>query len=232
MENVNSARAVGGLVLGCLLFLFSYMPPLALSANSPHMESLPLYGRVIGVDAGHGGYDGGCEGLSGVPEKAYNLQIALKVGESIRALGGTPVYTRETDTALIDPEKTTGYKKRKELDNRIRILREAKVDAMVSIHMNKYSVSRYRGAQLFYRADSEEGKTLAQCLQTSLEALNDPYLRPPSSGDYYILGSCGPALLVECGFLSNPQEEMLLASEEYQERLASAIANGIGLYFA
>lgn len=101
---------------------------------------------MIGVDPGHGGYDGGCVSVTGVAEKEYNLAVALLVGEEIRALAARPSFTRETDKALIDPEKTTGYKKRKELDNRIALLQEAQVDALVSIHMNNYTVSKYRGA--------------------------------------------------------------------------------------
>ncbi len=233
MGKKNTLLAAAGILLCCALFFCLHLsPPGTRTALSPNMESLPLYGKAIGVDAGHGGYDGGCEGVSGKQEKKYNLEIALKVGESIRALGGTPVFTRTEDVALIDPKKTTGYKKRQELDNRIRLLREGNVDALVSIHMNKYKVAKYRGAQLFYRADSQEGKCLANCLQKALETLQDPNLRPPASGEYYILGACEPALLVECGFLSNPEEERLLGTEEYQQRLAQLIAEGIADYFA
>lgn len=231
MEELRKIKAVTGLLLGCILFLTLYSL-WDVQAMSPQLQVLPLYGKVIGVDPGHGGYDGGCVSVTGVAEKEYNLAVALLVGEEIRALGGTPVFTRETDKALIDPEKTTGYKKRKELDNRIALLQEAHVDALVSIHMNNYTVSKYRGAQLFYRADSAEGERLALCLQEALSGLEEAHLREPSCGDYYILNACDAALLVECGFLSNPEEEKLLSSQDYRQRLAEAVAGGLAAYFA
>ena len=82
-------------------------------ALSPQFSALPLYGRVIGVDAGHGGYDGGCVGFSGIPEKTFNLQIAMSVGKALEEKGAVVVYSRTTDEALIDPVRTTGYKKAK-----------------------------------------------------------------------------------------------------------------------
>lgn len=231
METKRERLGVLTFVLSVVLFFAMYGFDAVETSASPRFESLPLFGKVIGVDAGHGGYDGGCEGSLGIQEKTYNLAIALKVGAEIEKLGGTAVYTRTEDVALIDPKNTPGYKKRKELDNRIEILQEASVDAMVSIHMNKYSVAKYRGAQAFYKAGSDAGGLLAGHMQEALSELGDPYLRQASKGDYYILNACDAALLVECGFLSNPEEERLLGDEAYQQHLAAAIAKGLGLYF-
>ena len=200
-------------------------------ALSPQFSALPLYGRVIGVDAGHGGYDGGCVGFSGIPEKTFNLQIAMRVGKVLEEKGAVVVYSRTTDEALIDPVRTTGYKKRKELDNRLKIFSDNGIECMVSIHMNKFSQESQRGAQVFFDREQEEGEALAQALEQRLFALDPDYARQPSAGDYYILNACSASALVECGFLSNREEERLLAEESYQQRLAQAIACGVEDYF-
>lgn len=199
---------------------------------SPQLASRPLQGRVIGVDAGHGGYDGGCEGASGVPEKEFNLAVAQLLQQELQGMGATVVMSRTEDVALIDPEKTTGYKKRKELDNRLEIFREGGVEAMVSIHMNKYSSGSQRGAQVFYMQGGEaEGRELALCVQSALYELDPEHCRTASAGDYYILNACGASALVECGFLSNEQEEQLLLTEEYRQKIAQAVARGVAEYF-
>ncbi len=230
METGRLLRATAGLLMGCLLFLL-LQPPGTLTAWSPHMESLPLFGRVIAVDPGHGGYDAGCTGASGSLEKDVNLSLALCLGQELRSLGASVIFTREMDEALIDPETTPGYKKRQELDKRIDRIREADADLLLSIHMNAYTVQKYRGAQLFYLQGNEEGQRLADCLQEELEELGDPYLRAPSCGEYYVLNACKAAVLVECGFLSNPEEEALLLTEDYRKTLARALARGVVRYF-
>ena len=199
---------------------------------SPQLASRPLQGRVIGVDAGHGGYDGGCEGASGVPDQEFNLAVAQLLQQELQGMGATVVMSRTEDVALIDPEKTTGYKKRKELDNRLEIFREGGVEAMVSIHMNKYSSGSQRGAQVFYMQGGEaEGRELALCVQSALYELDPEHCRTASAGDYYILNACGASALVECGFLSNEQEEQLLLTEEYRQKIAQAVARGVADYF-
>ncbi len=201
-------------------------------AFSPQFASRPLQGRIVGVDAGHGGYDGGCEGASGVPEKEFNLAVAQLLQQELERMGATVVMSRTEDVALIDPEKTTGYKKRKELDNRLKIFREGGVEAMVSIHMNKYTNASQRGAQVFYMQDGEAaGRTLALCVQSALHDLDPEHTRTASAGDYYILNACGPSVLVECGFLSNKQEEQLLLTDEYRQKIAQAVAQGVTEYF-
>ena len=201
-------------------------------AFSTQFASRPLQGRVIGVDAGHGGYDGGCEGESGVPEKEFNLAVAQLLQRELESMGATVVMSRTEDVALIDPKKTTGYKKRKELDNRLKIFREGGVEAMVSIHMNKYTSRSQRGPQVFYmKGGEEEGRELALCVQSALYELDPEHCRTASAGDYYILNACGASVLVECGFLSNRQEEQMLLTEEYRQKIAQAVARGVAEYF-
>lgn len=223
-------RALALCLLAAIAATLFALKESAVPASSPGQAALPLLGRVIGVDAGHGGYDGGCVGVSGEAEKTYNLALALCLGRELEELGATVVYTRTEDIALIDPAKTTGYKKRKELDNRLKRLAEGGAEMMLSIHMNKYRNANQRGAQVFYKSGSPEGEALAASVWGSLFAAQTPHLRKPSTGDYYILNACAASLLVECGFISNAQEEKLLADPAYQKKLAKALAQGVAEY--
>ena len=117
---------------------------------SPFFVSHRLSGYVIGVDAGHGGYDGGCVSAAGVEEKQINLEVALKLQEELETRGAVVVMTRQEDTALIDTDAVKGNKKRRELSNRIALLNDAGAQMLVSIHMNEYSDKEQRGAQVFY----------------------------------------------------------------------------------
>jgi len=201
-------------------------------AVSPYFASRKLAGQVIGVDAGHGGYDGGCVGKSGVEEKQLNLEVAQKLKEELEDRGAVVIMTREEDVALIDPKTTTGYKKRKELSNRIAMLNEAGAEMLISIHMNEYSDASQRGAQVFYlKGGAAEGRDLALAVTESLQDMDGQYTRTAAAGEYYILNACDAAVLVECGFMSNVQEEQLLQTEKYQKKLAAAIADGVEQYF-
>ncbi len=200
-------------------------------ALSPQFSSLPLYGRIVGVDAGHGGYDGGCMGRSGVPEKEFNLAVTMLVKAELEKQGATVVLSRDEDIALIDPAKTTGYKKRKELDNRLKIFAENNVDCMISIHMNQYRNENQRGAQVFYKKGEQDGQDMAKAIQDAMAAQDAHNNRAASVGDYYILNACPASALVECGFLSNREEEQLLLTDAYREKLAKAIVEGVANYF-
>lgn len=204
----------------------------SVQALSPQFSSLPLYGKTVGVDAGHGGYDGGCVGRSGVPEKEFNLAVTMLLKEELEEQGATVVLSREEDKALIDPLTTKGYKKRKELDNRLKIFRESNVDCMVSIHMNKYRNENQRGAQVFYKKGESDGEELAISVQDALCEMDCSNERSANVGDYYILNTCPASILVECGFLSNRDEEQLLLTDAYRRQLAETIAEGVADYFA
>ena len=200
-------------------------------ALSPFFVSRRLAGCVIGVDAGHGGYDGGCVGKSGIEEKHLNLQVAQALQKELETRGAVVVMTRREDIALIDPKMTQGNKKRKELSNRIALLNEAGAQMLISIHMNEFSDAAQRGAQVFYlKGGSADGRDLALCLTDALQAMDDEHTRTASAGEYYILNACDAAVLVECGFLSNAQDEKLLQSEKHQKKLAEAIADGVEQY--
>ena len=185
-----------------------------------------LSGRVILVDAGHGGHDGGARARdSGVWEKEINLLIAQALGDSLRQAGAAVIMTREEDMEY-------HRNKRKDLSARLELARQGKADALISVHMNEYRSRRESGPQVFYRAGQEASRLLAGALQEALILeLKPKKERAAMAGDYFILSLDVPSVLVECGFLSNPEEEKLLLTSDYQQRVAAAITRGIEEFF-
>ena len=188
----------------------------------------PLAGLVIAVDAGHGGYDGGAVGrVSGVPEKGLNLDVAQRLDRLLTGLGAQVVMTRTDDYALCD-EHPPIRKKLQDMQRRAVIITEGGADMVLSIHMNEYAGRGESGPQVFYREDCPAGRLLAGAIQAAMiEQLSPKMERVALSGDYYILTLGVPSALVECGFLSNREEEALLLTEEYRERVAQAICAGV-----
>jgi len=188
----------------------------------------PAYGKTVVIDAGHGGIDPGAVSRNGTKEDEINLKIAKKLQAYLEKEGTKVVMTRKTDKGLASS-------KREDMKKRVEIIRNSNADIVVSIHLNMFSQSQYYGAQTFYMKNSEEGKKLAQCIQEQLlRVLDRGNKRQIKSSDQYLIlkASSAPSVLVECGFLSNPQEEKLLKTDEYQERVAWAIYSGIVNYFA
>ncbi len=187
--------------------------------------------RVIVLDPGHGGYDAGCKGLKlGVKESHVNLSIALYAQAYLTDWGYKVVLTRTKDAALVSP--TASYK-RQDMDKRLQLIADENAAIVVSIHCNSYPSALRRGTQVFWYKDKDE--TLAGALQSRLnDTLNLPKgLRPYQAlwGDYYLARySPCPTAIVECGFLSNPEDEALLASEEYRMTVGYQIAWGIREY--
>lgn len=208
-------------------------PPAPAQTPAP-AEKLPLSGRVILVDPGHGGYDGGalCQ-ESGIWEKAVNLAVALETEKSLTRLGAQVVMTRRTDEDLCSEDRPAGQTmKRQDMERRVAMAVDAGADMVLSIHMNEYRDRRQSGPQVFYRAGCDAGRLLAGCLQASLlSGLQPEKERAAADGDYFILQLPVPSALVECGFISNPQEEALLLDPAYQTRVAEAIAEGAAAYF-
>ncbi|EYE87361.1 N-acetylmuramoyl-L-alanine amidase [Fervidicella metallireducens AeB] len=190
--------------------------------------------RVIIIDAGHGGIDGGAVGLHGVIEKDINLAIAKKLKAYIELNGDTCIMIREVDEGLYSQSGTIRNKKNEDLKNRKTIIKETEADLFISIHLNSFPQAQYYGAQVFYPKEDEDSKRLAKFVQTELvNTLDRNNKRQEKSSDsYYILKDNKiPSLLIECGFLSNPAEERLLADEGYQNKIAWAIYSGIIKYF-
>lgn len=183
---------------------------------------------VITIDPGHGGYDPGKVGVTGVLEKDVNLSIALLLKDILASYGYTVYLTRDTDISLNDPDASS--KKTSDLNNRIAITESNQSQLLISIHQNSFSQESVHGAQVFYYANSEEGETLAGLIQDNIKALADPEnTREIKGNSEYVILAKSPctAVIVECGFLSNPSECEKLSSAEYQQRMAESIANGI-----
>ena len=188
----------------------------------------PLYGLCIAVDAGHGGYDGGAVGrVSGTPEKGLNLDVAQRVERLLTAQGARVIMTRTGDYALCD-EDPNKSKKLQDMQRRAKIIEQGGADVLLSIHMNEYAGRSESGPQVFYRENCPAGRLLAGAMQQAMTAQLAPKKeREALGGDYYILTLGIPGVLVECGFLSNREEEAMLLTEEYRERVATAIAVGV-----
>ena len=180
------------------------------------------------LDAGHGGEDGGAVSVTGVPESRVNLEIVQKLRDTLALYGVDPVVLREEDVSLHDPEASTlREKKRSDLKNRVRAVEAVEGGALLSIHQNSYPGSQYRGAQVFY-APTGGSRELAELLQTALREELQPdngRKAKPIPESVYLMNhvSC-PAVLVECGFLTNPEEEALLRDGGYQRQLAAVLA--------
>lgn len=183
------------------------------------------------IDPGHGGLDGGAVGANGTLEKDVNLKVAQYLKEIAEKNGKTVIMTREEDTSLhtTDSAKIRDQK-RSDLENRRQVLQNNSSGIFVSIHMNQYDSKDVKGSQVFY-ADNDQSRNLANKIQTSLiNGLADGNKRiaKPAPSSLYIFKGCNStAVVVECGFLSCPEEEKLLSTEEYQRKLAQCIYDGI-----
>nr|MBP3598083.1 N-acetylmuramoyl-L-alanine amidase [Eubacterium sp.] len=183
--------------------------------------------ELVVIDPGHGGYDPGKVGVAGTLEKDINLRIALKLKKVLEDSGYQVIMTREDDRAL--NEENVSGKKMSDLKNRVKRINEQKPAVAISIHQNSYSTET-KGAQVFYYQGSEESHAFATVLQNTIrDELADGNHRVEKGNDsYYMLRKTeGIFAIVECGFLSNPQEEALLNTDEYQKKMASAMAEGI-----
>ncbi len=203
-------------------------PKSAQYVMSMKAETMPA---VIVIDAGHGGNDPGKVGVSGTNEKDINLEIAVKLWDALEDQGFEIVMTREEDKSLADEDVSS--EKVSDLKNRVDIIEQAAPVLAVSIHQNSYTDSGVSGAQVFYYGDSVQGEALAEALQQSLiENLDSSNTREAKANEsYYILKKTSvPTVIVECGFLSNPTEEALLCSEDYQSRIVESICEGIFVY--
>lgn len=212
-------------ILGGLLVRGGTQPP---DSVIPEPTAVPgnLAGRIILVDPGHGGTDGGARAQdSGIWEKEINLQTAQALRLALENAGAQVIMTRETDSQFSE-------KKRADLTARLELAREGGADMLLSIHMNEYRSRKESGPQVFYRAGQEQSRLLAGALQDALIAMLAPSRkRAAMAGDYFMLSLDIPSVLIECGFLSNAAEEKLLLSTEYQQKIAQAICQGVEEYY-
>ena len=197
--------------------------------------STPASNKTIVIDAGHGSPDEGAESNNGTTEAQINLKIALKVQNLLEQTGSTVILTRSNDNAIYDLDsKTLRQKKVSDIRNRVKIGNESSADIFVSIHLNKIPQKQYYGWQCFYNTKNKKSKILAEQLQNNLnESIQKENKRVAMKlNTIYIMKNVEiPISIVECGFLSNPEEEIKLQEDEYQNRLAWGIYNGITEYF-
>ena len=193
-------------------------------------SSTKSYTYTVVIDAGHGGIDGGCVGASGVAESTLNLEYAKTLRRYFSEYGFNVVMTREGENGLYGAFSKN--KKKDDMQKRKQIIENSGANFVVSIHMNSFPTNSSRGAQVFYEKDNNTSKSLADCIQTEfLRTLIKPR-KNSSAGDYYILSCTNvPSVLIECGFVSNPEEENLLLSKDYREKLCYSVLCGCIMYF-
>jgi N-acetylmuramoyl-L-alanine amidase len=195
--------------------------------------NLPLSGKIILLDPGHGGPDGGA-GTGQTLEKDIALEITKKVRDYLQMQGALVIMTRETDTDLAPPD-TRGYSRRKveDLKKRLSMINNGDNDLFVSIHLNAIPSSRWSGAQTFYAPHFKENAKAAKFIQNELvKNLENTTRRAKPINNVYILKNAKkPGVLVEVGFLSNPTEKENLKKDSYQEKIAASIYQGITRFY-
>ncbi|HII4499963.1 TPA: N-acetylmuramoyl-L-alanine amidase CwlD [Clostridium perfringens] len=190
--------------------------------------------KIIVIDPGHGGIDGGAKSEGGVIEKDINLSISLKTKDALESKGYKVIMTRSEDVGLYTEGKKVREKKIEDLGNRVKIKKENKCDAFISIHQNMFPQKNCKGAQV-WSANNEPSQKLGKIIQQKFKEevdQNNKREAKVAKKEYKILndGYEGASVIVECGFLSNPEECELLGKEDYQNKIANTLANAIDEY--
>ncbi len=188
------------------------------------------------ANSAHGGFDGGAQGIDGTLEKDLNYSIVCKIAEFLRLGGFDVMFTRMGDESLeTNPDDSIGKRKVSDMKNRLQMINSYTDSVFVSIHQNKFSTSNVNGAQVFYSPNNDNSQMLAEKIQNSLtsqlQTSNKRSIKRADKTIYLLNKAKNPAVLVECGFLSNKKELELLKTEEYQCKLAFTIYCGILDYF-
>lgn len=216
--------AVLAAVLVLCLALTLWLEP---SAPATAVSGEPLKEKVVLIDPGHGGFDPGAVADDGTHEDELNLKISLYLAQTLCERGATVIMTRMSNEAL-------GGTKREDMAHRLALVSGSGADMILSIHMNHFPSGRYFGTQVFYRTGDEASESLAVLIQETVRSDVDPKNTrlSKSSDNYGILNTAkAPAVLVECGFISNPDERARLKEAAYQKKLAKAIADGVTVFF-
>lgn len=222
-----------GLGLMLLAFLIQFPIQKQVTTMETASWSLPLSGKVIVLDAGHGGPDGGAAGKDKTQEKDISLIITKKLQRYLQQSGALVYLTREKDTDLAD-DATKGLSRRKAEDirNRLQFIHDKEADFYVTVHLNALPSTRWSGAQTFYYPKFDESKHLAKMIQNEIIRNLENTTRTPLAlnGIYLLKHAEVPGALVEVGFLSNEQEREQLKKEDYQQKMAASIYEGILRY--
>ncbi|MDP4177646.1 MAG: N-acetylmuramoyl-L-alanine amidase CwlD [Bacillota bacterium] len=213
------------IVLICLVFQFNSIFAFGMEENKTS--------KIILLDPGHGGRDGGAVSKNGTVEKDINLKIGLKLRDKLKAQGYTVFMTRETDKGLYDEDAKN--KKKQDLANRNKMKRDVNCNMFVSIHLNMFPKQKYKGGQIWY-TENEDSRKLAHIMQDKINKelyLNDNRVEKPGSKQYRVLegDEIIPSVIVECGFLSNYEDEKKLKTSEYQDKVAEVLCKAIDEFY-
>lgn len=189
---------------------------------------------VIVLDAGHGGLDSGAVGKNGVLEKDVNLDVVLDLRDMLEMSGFEVVLTRDADISIYDAG-VEGIRNQKlsDMDNRLEIIQKYPDSIFLCIHQNNYTDPQYFGAQMFYNNNNPDNRTLAQIMQrrfADLQPGNDREIKLSGNELFLLKSNPNPSLMIECGFLSNPEEEQKLSTKEYRQKVAFTIYGGVMEY--
>jgi N-acetylmuramoyl-L-alanine amidase len=219
------------LFLICILFILSIISCVSSDKSIPINSRRSILGLVIAIDPGHGDIDHGAISDSGVKEDKLNLQVSLILKEKLKDAGATVFMTRESNE--VDYSGDSSTRKRRDLENRAKLIRTSNPNAVISIHMNKYPNKKFYGPQTFFLKDNPEGKKLAEDIQKQLLNSLPSYKKfRIVEGEYFMLHVVdSPSVLVECGFLSNIDDTKRLQEPSYQQKIAESIFKGICDYF-
>lgn len=231
MENKNFKL----ISICCVIFICVFLMIGVNYSKVVHTVNAKKTTKVILIDPGHGGVDGGAVSKNGIIEKNITLSIGLKLKEVLEKRNYEIMMTRETDTGLYSENKTIRQKKNEDLNNRCKMKAESGCDMFVCIHMNIFEQSKYYGAQVWYSNNEESKKIAGIIMQNFKERLDETNKRKekPAGNSVKVLrcNDSMPGVLIECGFLSNPKEEALLKTDEYQQKIAELIADSIDKYY-
>lgn len=207
-----------------MFFIFAF----SISRVYADINDLTLLGKIIYLDAGHGGVDAGAESNK-IKEKDINLILVKKLEHVLSGMGATVYLTREGD---YDLSKTTVNRKRSDLANRAKLINESDADIYISIHLNSTTDSRWRGLQIFYNNVNNENKVLAETIDSVIRNNLSNVRDVKYENSYYMYKRINvPGILIEAGFISNPSDNYVLRDSNYQDKLVNNIALGIVEYF-
>ncbi len=236
MDKIKRKIVSGAIIFGCTALVLGAGAHISKKAEKNSMPvSMLSYEEqkpIIILDAGHGGIDGGCSTADGVPEKGINLSILLKLRDMLEISGYEVKVTRDSDMSIHDKGiEGIANQKSSDMDNRLAIFNSEPNAVCVSIHQNQFTEPQYNGAQMFY-SDSNSG---SESLARSIQGRFVEFLQPDNTREIKQCGkelflcyySENPTVMVECGFLSNPEEAALLVTDEYQTKVAFTIFSGI-----
>lgn len=216
----------------CMAGIFVLLAVCARVTDSALPASAEISDRpVIVLDAGHGGLDSGAVGKSGVLEKDVNLSVVKHLQKLLELSGFKTVLTRSEDISIYDPG-VEGIRNQKlsDMDNRLEIIQSYPDSVFLCIHQNNFTDPKYFGGQMFYNNNNPDNRTLAQIMQNRFAQLqpgNDREIKLSGDELFLLKSNPNPSLMIECGFLSNPEEEAKLDSAEYQQQLAFTIYSGL-----